>query len=694
MSRTLPKFLTPKVLATYQDATLDASKTGTSMFPDSVDLKVVDNTVYVVGANKLEIIDVSNPSSPQLLGSYTPKVIDAASKEMPFYSPNELVDVANNKAFILTSKGLEIVDVSNPQKPVFLGLYEMKIPLMSYPEVKILDNQAYINIDDNYSANPSSSIQIVDLSDSSKPTLLGTYSQQQDEDNFGSIGDIEIIQNTMYVHNDSYMGLNAPSWKIIDISNPANPELFASIDSIKSSDLFVAGNTAYYVDGEKFQLIDTRNPKAPKLTNAFMGGEGYILNIEEKTMYISSFGDLFAFDISDAQNGKEPTALWRYTEKEPYSYSAINLPAPTVRQDKLLNGGFVINQNLMYTSTTDGFKISQLDATNYEIVLGRNLKGTKNVDKLVGDAGKDTLDGGVGADTLIGGLNNDVYVVDNKSDVVIEESNREIESYGYGSLDPTGIAGGLVPNTSTRLDVDLVKASASFTLSANVENLTLTGKDKINGTGNELANTLKGNAANNVLTGFDGDDYLYGWAGSDSLVGGNGNDSLDGGDGNDNLKGELGNDSLNGGEGNDSIIGGKGFDSLTGGKGADKFIFSSIDDIAVSKNTIDNYTSTNSSYYWSYKEYKEIDSITDFNSLDGDKIDLSAIDANIEQSKDQIFSEPVVGTSFPGKFLKAGELYFDSNSSVLYGNNDNGSEPDFAIKVTGVKSLVTGDFVL
>lgn len=65
----------------------------------------------------------------------------------------------------------------------------------------------------------------------------------------------------------------------------------------------------------------------------------------------------------------------------------------------------------------------------------------------------------------------------------------------------------------------------TWTLSANLENLTLTGSTSINGTGNELDNTLTGNSAANVLTGGAGNDTLNGGAGADSLVGGAGKDT-------------------------------------------------------------------------------------------------------------------------------------------------------------------------
>jgi Ca2+-binding RTX toxin-like protein len=75
---------------------------------------------------------------------------------------------------------------------------------------------------------------------------------------------------------------------------------------------------------------------------------------------------------------------------------------------------------------------------------------------------------------------------------------------------------------------DLVKASVSHALGLNVENLTLTGAAAIDGSGNDLANTIIGNAANNILTGGKGADILTGGAGSDTFVytGGDGGDRI------------------------------------------------------------------------------------------------------------------------------------------------------------------------
>ncbi|MBI3561971.1 MAG: putative Ig domain-containing protein [Gammaproteobacteria bacterium] len=126
------------------------------------------------------------------------------------------------------------------------------------------------------------------------------------------------------------------------------------------------------------------------------------------------------------------------------------------------------------------------------------INGLAGSDSLYGYAGNDTLDGGSGPDTMYGGTGDDTYSVNSGGDSVIENLNEGI---------------------------DTVKSAVSYTLSDNVENLTLTGNASINAYGNALDNRLMGNSANNTLTGNAGNDWLDGGTGSDSMRGGSGDDT-------------------------------------------------------------------------------------------------------------------------------------------------------------------------
>src|SRR4029453_5668316 len=108
-----------------------------------------------------------------------------------------------------------------------------------------------------------------------------------------------------------------------------------------------------------------------------------------------------------------------------------------------------------------------------------NATGNALANTLTGNSGANVLDGGAGADSMSGGAGYDTYRIHKGGDVVSEAA-------GMG--------------------VDSVSSSISYTLGANVENLTLTGSASINATGNALANVLQGNAGPNVLNGGAGVD--------------------------------------------------------------------------------------------------------------------------------------------------------------------------------------------
>ena len=127
------------------------------------------------------------------------------------------------------------------------------------------------------------------------------------------------------------------------------------------------------------------------------------------------------------------------------------------------------------------------------VVSNDNPWTTETVDVTLSLEGADVLTHNV----LQGGTGNDTYFVYSPTDQVIEN------------------AGG---------GADTVRSPFSLTLVSNVENLTLTGADAIDGTGNALGNIVIGNSGQNSLVGGAGADRLVGGAGSDRLEGGTGPD--------------------------------------------------------------------------------------------------------------------------------------------------------------------------
>jgi Ca2+-binding RTX toxin-like protein len=237
--------------------------------------------------------------------------------------------------------------------------------------------------------------------------------------------------------------------------------------------------------------------------------------------------------------------------------------------------------------------------------LDNVITGNGANNALSGLSGNDTIDGGAGNDGMSGGQGNDTFVVDSTLDTVSESS-------GQGT--------------------DLVQSSVTWTLGANVENLTLTGSAAINGIGNTLSNIIAGNSGNNLLdAGTAGTDSLSGGLGDDTYAVGrtsgititeNASEGTDlvqssvtwtlgsnlenltltlsaaaNGTGNalDNiLTGNSGSNTLAGGLGNDTLDpGSAGTDALQGGAGNDTYVLNRTSGVTITENASEGIDAVN-----------------------------------------------------------------------------------------------------
>lgn len=202
-----------------------------------------------------------------------------------------------------------------------------------------------------------------------------------------------------------------------------------------------------------------------------------------------------------------------------------------------------------------------------------------SIERVVGSGRDDTLTGS-GSVTLDGGAGSDLLVAESSGVVLlggVGDDTLDATFATGGFADYSNAAGGFVGTIGSGEHLDVIDGDGGRDVLINI----------VKFVGSNNADTIFGTAENNNLD-IDGNK------GNDSITGSDGNDTLSGGDGNDTLFGAVGNDALSGGNGDDALNGAEGDDQLIGDAGADIFAFS-----------------------------KGMDTISDFNLADGDRVDLT-----------------------------------------------------------------------
>jgi Ca2+-binding RTX toxin-like protein len=303
-------------------------------------------------------------------------------------------------------------------------------------------------------------------------------------------------------------------------------------------------------------------------------------------------------------------------------------------------------------------------------------------------------------------------------------------------IQPADIPGAPAPQIGTAGDDVMIGASGDNVLSG------LDGDDLI--LGNDGADTLKAGDGDDLVKAGAGDDVVFGNEGNDDLFGGEGRDLITGDAGDDRLFGDAADDALEGGTGNDTVYGGAGndriiatvgdgddtyfgdteedtldyaaisanitadlgngishhgsvtsaqsgtdtvfgFEDFIGGSGNDTIVASSV------ANVMDGGGGNNTFVFGSAAD-ADGDTIKGFQP--GDKIDLSAIDANTGASGTQSFVL-FAGNIFTsaGQVIVTQEVRDGVDHTFVSGNTNNDTVADFKIDLgAGNHAVTSSDF--
>jgi hypothetical protein len=284
-----------------------------------LDIAIYDKKVYEITKNEIKIYDISDITSPVLIGSHyiyyanyneceiSGNYLFIADKDMGLiiydvgsgiirinpYGGGEAYDIAvtNNYAYVAYAyDGIQILDVSEPNEVVKIGHYND-----GGKAVGIFVSENYIYIADYYSG-----LEIIDFSNLLAPHKVGQYYDG------GAVYDVEINRNYAYIA-DGIEGL-----EIIDITDPKKPiEIGQYTNDNITKTVAINGKYAYLGDGKGITILDVSNPNSPINVGQY-NKSCYINDIVITGDYAYCVSELEGFEIFDISNPRKPIKVGQY----------------------------------------------------------------------------------------------------------------------------------------------------------------------------------------------------------------------------------------------------------------------------------------------------------------------------------------------------------------------------------------------
>ncbi|MEO7433703.1 MAG: hypothetical protein ABIR62_17185 [Dokdonella sp.] len=297
----------------------------------------IGNTLYLVGDSGIQVWDFTTPASTTLLRTVA----------MPTFAPDQTAATPFGPIVLTHTDRAVLLDIADPHQPTLAAQFTLPIGVSAHAgaigaDYAVIAEEGYglavadattlapvgrydadlpadlaardvedISVDAGraYLATWGYGVLIADLTDPLHPVELGRFE-------FPFASAIEAHGNRVYVASTTNGGI----FEVLDVSNPASPQLLGSLTTSKTYDLTVRGNYAYLVDGADFadgglRVVDVSNPAAPVVAGqegSCPYANGIDVSADGNTAYIACASDAEfanALQIVDTTDKAHPVLL-------------------------------------------------------------------------------------------------------------------------------------------------------------------------------------------------------------------------------------------------------------------------------------------------------------------------------------------------------------------------------------------------
>jgi hypothetical protein len=218
--------------------------------PGGPEVYLIDTLAFCSGdavSDTMKIVSVANPAQPRLIGTGRTRGWDEG-----------IWASGSNKAAFLADnyEGLWAFDITNTANPVL----DTVLPGVD------LSYDVYINNGRAYIATDKSGLKILDVSDPTRPSTLGSYD---------TAGQAPLMRSAAAKDSFAFVGWGRPALVSVDVSDPTHPVVAGGCDDVTNppEDIVIRDTFAYIAEASFFQIVNVARPREPVLVGSCLAGD-------------------------------------------------------------------------------------------------------------------------------------------------------------------------------------------------------------------------------------------------------------------------------------------------------------------------------------------------------------------------------------------------------------------------------------